>query len=559
MKRLLTAGTFASLLGWLTLMPVANAMDTVAISNIGFVLNTEPVVFAEEVFGDGSATQEVGSSSMRVTLTASENTALSEGASGLIEFHLLGGAQFGGRAVSTTDLAFTEAGNDPADPDSAGDGALIGWEIRATGGGGNVGDTSVTFVVIGTNAGSDANDYVIEAGDVITFTVPALQNLTGLTEDGMNNAVRVQVNTSSAIATQGNNFQTLRPLTDGENNSTITSDNLLTVENRFELVATSSTAAPSISVANRVMLLDGAVDISTLRGERQGIVIATVAINEASAAVGQDGGGTAGDALALTDDDRVTFSVTGDELDGLMAFVDLNSDLRVGESEIIDLATGLSISATSMAAQFLVADPSSTEENPPENVYLIADGDVLLTPSTYTVSFGLDYGLEHFADETPATGSVTTSFANILQDGFAYAVPSCSQNERGRIRITNETASNVNVFVQGVDQTGAELGFPQVNFTVAREGERHMEAYETITLFTRHLERLFGMNEGQYGLGETCPPGSSWAGRAQMTFFADGNITVTPLLRGGDGQLRVLGGTTGLVVESGTDREPITK
>ena len=237
----------------------------------------------------------------------------------------------------------------------------------------------------------------------------------------------------------------------------------------------------------------------------------------------------------------------------MQAFIDLN------ENGAIDAGENIPLSADGLVLSRAAASPLESNFGDTRNVYLVADGSTLLVPAEYTVSITLDFDTETFLDESAMTPPTRTSFAGIAEDGFAYAIPNCSQVDRARVRITNETRDALTLFIRGVDQAGEALGddgLVEVDASMIRaSGESTLAPYETLVLFTRHIEQAFGFNDGSNGLGSLCDADDTWGGRAQLSFFSSGNITVTSLIRGSDGQLRDLTGFTGLVVEDGGSPE----
>ena len=371
-------------------------------------------------------------------------------------------------------------------------------------------------------------------------------------------------------------FQRADPSTDAD----LESQALFVVMNRFNLVADAGMAA-AIDVDMRTAFETGAIDITSDgdSDDRQGVLVGVLGTDLDNYAVDVDATllvfgfsppspGTLVDlgltrsafGLFVTGRDRVRIVVGGEVAEGLQAFIDLNENGAMDAGENIPLSADglvLSSAAASRLQSFFVG---GTRRN---NVYLVADGSTMLAPAEYTVSLTLDFDTETFLDESTMTPPTRTSFAGIAEDGFAYAIPNCSQVDRARVRITNETRDALTLFIRGVDQAGEALGddgLVEVDASMIRaSGESTLAPYETLVLFTRHIEQAFGLNDGSNGLGSLCDADDTWSGRAQLSFFSSGNITVTSLIRGSDGQLRDLTGFTGLVVEDGGSRSSVTK
>ena len=545
-KQLMKAWLPAALLlgGSFTMPGISLAMDSTANSDLAFDLSATPVTFAEELFGPGSDDVTFGGEGVfQVTLTVADDTGVSEGGIGRIEIGLAGGAEFGSRQLDPNDFVFTESDTD---------GAVVLVTLVS---GGGVGDTSVSFQVEASDGGyrngdvSDEEDEVLEQGDQFTLTIPGIRNLDMLSVsdmDASNDDVRLRVVTRATSTTRGMNFQRLNPLTNGEDGSTIMEDRLVRVANRFLLQADAGLDA-SINVDMRANYDEGATPITSVSGDvRQGVSIGMLGVSSlASEGVApRDVNGTRAFQLAATDSVRI--AVGGDFGGGSIAFVDLDRDRTVDAGEVIPLTVeGLVLGGTGAGVTALRSSV--------RNVYLVADGSSSLVPAEYTATLALEFGLETKLDEFMTTPPTRTAFANIVEDGFAYAIPNCTQIERARIRVTNETGSDVTLFISGVDQSGEELGegLVEVDAGAVRSGESVIAPFETIVLFTRHVERIFGFNEGDYDQSQLCSPEETWSGRAQLTFFSSGNITATSRIRGSDGQLNDLGGYTGLVVGDG--------
>ena len=526
-----------------------------------FAFKTAGVSFAQELFGPGSEEVTFGQGiviedvlgsnigrGFPATISVANDSGVSEGGIGEIEFRLTGLAQIGGRQMDANDLNFFEGDDDGAD-------------IRITlVSGGAVGDASVTFGIDARSAGSDGFGDALEDGDGFLLNIPGLRYLKADSD------VQLQVYTRATTTSGSVSFQRLDPSTDPRLES-----GLFGVSNRFTLVANAGTAA-AIDVDMRTTFETGATDITGDgdSDDRQGVLVGMLGIDLDNEVLGVDATGSsfrlqdgyaisftapAGSSLALTGRDRVRIVVSGEAAEGSQAFIDLDENRVMDAGENIPLsADGLVLGGTGTAVESLFADT--------RNVYLVADGSTMLAPAEYTVSFSLDFDSETSLDESIMTPPTRTSFAGIAEDGFAYAIPNCSQMDRARVRITNETRDELTLFIRGVDQAGEVLGdgLVEVDASMIRtSGESTLAPYETLVLFTRHIEQAFGLNDGSNGMGSLCDADDTWGGRAQLSFFSSGNITVTSLIRGSDGQLRDLAGFTGLVVEGGGSRSSVTK
>ena len=543
-KQLMKVWAPAALLlgGSFTMPGISLAMDSTANSDLAFDLSATPVIFAEELFGPGSDDVTFGGEGVfQVTLTVADGTGVSEGGIGRIEIGLAGGAEFGSRQLDPNDFVFTESDTD---------GAVVLVTLVS---GGGVGDTGVSFQVEARDGGyrdgdvSDEEDEVLEQGDQFTLTIPGIRNLDMLSVsdmDSSNDDVRLRVVTRATSTTRGMNFQRLNPLTNGEDGSTITEDRLVRVANRF-LVQADVGLDAFIDVDMRAEYEEGATPITSLSGDvRDGVSIGMLGVSSLTSegVVPRDANGDRAFELVATD--RVRIAVSGEFGGGSVAFIDLDRDQTVDAGEVIPLTVGgLALSGAGVTAL----------RSGVRNVYLVADGSSSLVPAEYRATLLLEFGLETKLDEFMTTPPTRIAFANIVEDGFAYAIPNCTQMERARVRVTNETSSDVTLFISGVDQSGEELGegLVEVDAGTVRSGQSVIAPFETLVLFTRHIEQIFGLNEGNYDLGQRCGPEETWGGRAQLTFFSSGNITVTSRIRGSDGQLNDLGGYTGLVVGDG--------
>ena len=545
---------------WLT-MPGAMAVDAAATEDLDLRIQTARVSFAQELFGPGSEEVTFGQGiiiqdllgaiigrGFAATISVANNSGVSEGGIGEIEFRLTDLAQIGGRQMDANDLNFFEGDDDGAD-------------IRITlVSGGAVGDTSVTFGIEARDAGSDSSGDALEGGDGFFLNIPGLRYLKADAD------VQLQVYTRATTTSGSVGFQRLDPSTDAR-----LEGSLFGVRNRVDLVADAGMAA-AIDVDMRTTFETGAIDITGDgdSDDRQGVLVGMLGIELDNNALGVDATGSSfrlqdgyaisftgpiDSSLALTGRDRVRIVIGGEVTEGLQAFIDLDENGAIDAGENIPLsADGLVLGGTGTAVTSLLADT--------RNVYLVADGSTMLVPAEYTVSFTLDFDSETFLDESIMTPPTRTSFAGISEDGFAYAIPNCSQMDRARVRITNETRNELALFVRGIDQAGESLGdgLVEVDASMIRaSGESTLAPYETLVLFTRHIEQAFGLNDGSNGMGSLCDADDTWGGRAQLSFFSSGNITVTSLIRGSDGYLRDLAGFTGLVVEGGGSRSSVTK
>ena len=527
--------------GWLLLpgMAAGEAVDTlIASRNLAFDLTTTPVTFAEEIFGSGS--DEVSLGNVAVTLTVRPDTGVAVAGAGIIEYRLTGGAQFSSRQMDPNDLQFIEYDSD---------GALINISLAS---GGAPGDTGVAFRVVARDAGTDGNNEALEASDRFVLTIPGVRNLAvlGTATGSSSESIRVEIRTSVVTSSStGQGFQRLAPLVNGMQGNIITENRLVQVANRFDLVADGGPAA-TISVSERDSFESGATAITlpSEDAERQGVVIGTLGITVANVAAGVDGV----DPLDLIADDRLRIAVAGEFNEGALVFVDLNQDDVVDPGEIVSFEEGLTLGGTTSGGMSLLAGTV--------NVYFVTDGDVGLMPASYTVTFTLDFGSESFQDEFRTTLPTRVTFHGVVEDGFAYGIPNCTEMDRAHIRITNETSEEVTLFVSGLDNAGESLseGLVEVDASEVREGETTLFPFETLVLYSQYIEELFGFNDGSYGPGLQCET-DTWNGRAQLTFFSSGNITVTPLNLNSDGQLIGWGGYNGLMAEDGSTVTPISK
>ena len=518
--------------------------------DLTFNIFTEPTVFASEIFGADDLV--LGQNSMQVILTL--NGGVTAGGVGELEFRLTGGAEFGLRRLDSSDLVFEEA-----------DGEGASNIIRLLSGG-SVGSDRVTFEISAMDGGGDDLDRSLERLDRLVLTIPALQNLpisnafdlTAAETPNPVGQVRVMLLSEPRRATSGFNFPLLEPLTDGREGNSISRDTFISVLDRFILTAEAPAgAAPTIDISNRTDFDTGAVTLSLFDGNetvnRQGIVLGNLAIAINSGTAGVNVRQPSGrENLELTSADRILVSVAGDVAQDDLVFIDLNSNQMLDSGERIPIGEALTLSAVAAGANTPLA------EGEPERVYLLADGETELRPGSYTVSMLLDLSEAGYVDDRASSLPVTTRYSGIFQDGFAYGVPGCRQLSRARIRVTNETNSALHLFVQGLDQAGTDLGFAEVDVSLLRDGDSDLAPRETVVLSTAHLEQIFGLNDDSFG-GRTCAPEDTWAGEAQLTFFSDGNITITSLVRGADGQLRDLGGFTGLRVDDGGSPQTLSK
>ena len=112
--------------------------------------------------------------------------------------------------------------------------------------------------------------------------------------------------------------------------------------------------------------------------------------------------------------------------------------------------------------------------------------------------------------------------------------------------------------MSGRDQRGKNRGCVEGGADMLRgDGSVNWQPGETLTLRTEQVEELFGLNDGTYTQDRPTCPGTSpadnntWQGRAQLTFHADGDITVVPQIQNTKGSRRDIGGFTGLNLGEG--------
>lgn len=576
-KRLAKAGTSAALLFGSYLMLVSTTAHAQALENVTFTVTVESAApralgesamfsagalnFAEEIFGPGSETQHFNTlTDLRVVLTVNDGTGVLEGSEGSFTFTLTNGAQYGFRRFDSRDISFVE------NPDTTNGATVTFTQTGVENPGGTIGDNHVTFILRATEAGDTQTDnYALQPGDRIEMVIPGLLNLSnfrapapGAMED-VTRLVRVNVGSRSTTSVGTPGFGTVTEFggtNDSANIVAAGANVLFRVVDRFQVVAARPDTVPTIDIDERTEFEDAAVSITPFGAAAdetlQAIAIGLLSITKSTTdAVGQDGETV----LELLTGDSITITVDGDFNEGAVAFVDIDGDLAIGVGEAIALGEeGATFGGVSPLATALQADN-------PETVYFVTDGDAPLSPGTYTVTMQVGYAPATFLDESSTAPLTTTNFANIFEDGFAYAVPGCVHNDRIRVRMTNEGSSAISVFVQGYDDAGADLGFVEMDASMVRgSGDSTIAPNETLVVFTRHFEQIFGASGEMCDLGDEMSDRSSvWEGEAQMTFFASGNLTILPLVRGFDRELRDLGGFTGLVIESGASRHAITK
>ena len=526
--------------------PTVGIPPGVESGDLTYNLFTRPAIFAAELFGAAGLT--LGQDSMQVVLTL--NGAVSTGGASDLEFRLSGGAQFGGQ-LSSQSLSFEEADTD---------GATHSTEITA----GGAGSDRVTFQLTTTGHGTDEMNRSLERGDRLIFTIPALQNVTlpaSFARDSTTpvpvESIRVSLHTRVVVSVGGFNFLSLAPLTHGEGGNSIGQDILFSVMDRFTLTAAApENLAPTIDVSNPASFKTGATSISLQEGRetvsRQGLHLASlsIAINNGSAGRGNPRQSNGMEDFNLTSADQVLLALTGEFGPSDLVFVDINNNQMLDEGERISVEQGLVLGTEGAGTdRFSTLSPAA--------VYLLADDERSQQPGDYSVIMLLNFSPPSYRDDIALSDPVVTSYDGIFQDGFAYNVPSCLRADRARIRVTNETRDPLRIFVQGVDHLGTDLGFAEVDVSILRDGEARLGPLETVMLSTARLEQIFGLNDGNFPNGQ-CVTSDTWVGRAQLTFFSDGNITITPLIRGADGQLRDLGGFTGLGVNDGMRRQTVS-
>ena len=418
-KRLMKAWLPAAFLavGSFTMPGISLAMDSVANRDLAFDLNARPVIFAGELFGPGSDDVTFGSESgFEVTLTVADGTGVSEKGIGTIEIGLLGGAEFDTRQLDPIDFVFTESDTD-------------GAVVRVTQlSGGGIGDTSVTFQIDASDGGyrdgdvTDEEDEVLEQGDRFTLTIPGIRNLGTLSvsdEDTDNDDVRVRVVTSVTTSTRGVNFQRLNPLTDGEDGSAITEDRLVRLVNRFSLQTDAGSGA-FIDVGMRANYDEDRAGVTSITlpsgDERQGVSIGLLGVGVLTSEgfEPRDRDGIRPFRLSYPPD-RVRIVVAGDVGGGSVAFVDFDQDQTIDEGEMIPLTEGGLVGNAPLIVNALRSGV--------RNVYLVADGSSSLAPAAYTATLTLDFGSETNLDRSKTTPYTRTAFADIVEDGFAYAIP----------------------------------------------------------------------------------------------------------------------------------------
>ena len=582
-KRLFIAGVLSALvLGTYT----ARAED----GNLAFSVGTSSLVFATEMFGGGAV--EVGNFpissnisgsvpalGMRVLLQVKTDSGLSHGASGTITFRLRNNAQFGYRRITDDDLFVVPSSASGGNTDNT---------IRTTVlSGGNVGDNFVNFRVDTVNPAPDGG-FSLRAEDNLVFYIPGLRNLilsnieVGANAGDVSQGVGVDVSTAPiTVLGDGSvgNFQTSSPITDDEAGNDIRSDRIMFHRQRYDL-SMLNPGSSTIDFSNRSSFLprDSVLEVTVMEEDAEeprqqsSAILGSIGLSERTRsrehrinAMGALG------FLPLRPADRVRISVAGDIKAGDIVFLDLNRNNTVDEGE--ELVGGsasfalekeeIPMGGMSTSPEFLdvfltrlVETSNDVYEAPAVrrfNIVYVPGPATGLTPTSFVTTAVLDFRSPIYQDDTATeTVSLNIGTGTLSEEGFAYAVPNCTQTERSMINITNEDIGPVSVFVQGYAQDGTELGFNEVDASEIRgSGESTIAGGETLSVQTHDLERIFGLNDGSYERGSRCALNETvrtWAGRAQMTFISDGNITVLPLIINAEGAVDDLGTYSGLSV-----------
>lgn len=528
-------------------LPLAALAGT---GDLAFNLNTTRLVYAAELFGRDEAEKRrivaPPGAHLEVTLTVARGRGLFQDSGGIIHFQLLGDAQFDQRRVMLTDLLHDDNGTLNND---------VEIQVRY---GGNVGDNFVGFEIFGHRPQGAGDDLSLTGGvsaadpaDRLIFRIPGLRNVGA---EGVSVFVITRPTQSSGNDNDPH-FQTLSPLVDGQNGNTITDDVLLEVRNRVTLTATPGTPATvnsdNLATFSAGELLPGIIDArnpeaAPLAGLVIGrLRIAIESLHLAAPVRGLDGG----DFLDFSRDTRLRISLSGAFRPGDLAFLDLNDNGNLDIGEQVD---GAGFPLTGNRAFPLLlrrtgARVTGQDDNTRRLIYLPLAGGTI-APGNLLLDAVLDYAAPAYGDERASTLQIIRF--GVADTGFAYAIPNCTQPERGLVRVTNEEAGEVYLFVQGYAQNGANLGFFQVDASGVRgAGDMPLRPGETLVLASHDFERIFALNDGGFVPGSTCADQNTWQGRAQMVFSATGNITVLPLLLSAAGSVHDLGGYSGLSME----------
>ena len=530
-KRLLGASLLGSfLMGSLPVMA--------AVGDLEFDVTSNTVVYASELLSvDGALRADVNllarggatdpTRRMEVELLVRDDTSLGNGASGIIEFRLNHGVQFSVQQVAPTDLSWANGGAVPQDD------ATLAVSVMS---GGMSGDSHVAFKVEANGVGS------LAAGDTLTFNVNAVRSV-----DSRGVSVTILTRPDRAVS-EGGNFRASAALTAVDNNgNTINSFPIARFDDRFNLVVgTPDPATAVINLDDRTMLVRQADSVLPVHVSddvvRNGLILAEVAVHNVSQALANNGRSL----VVFVNGDRLRISVAGDLSSGgeYRLFLDINGDNRLDASE--------ELSEDRAFFDYRVLRLLQTPSFRPvmRNLIYVPSGDIRLEPTSFVTTAMLDFGRTHLLDSSRMTLPVSIGFG-AGSAGFALGVPNCTQTERAMIRVTNEGSAGASLFVQGYGQDGSNLGFQEVDLSLVRgSGGALISGRETLILATHDIERIFGLNDGSYTLGNLCDgtENKTWEGRAQLSFFSNGNLTIFPLLSGRDGRVGELGDVTGLSI-----------
>ena len=381
---------------------------------------------------------------------------------------------------------------------------------------GRVRDNSVAFSVTGR---------ALTATDKLTFRIPAIWRRQDPLDDfgRLVNSAAVDVMVTAIV-----NGQRVR--------LTGSSQRILVLQPRFRLV---------------VRPLSAESNSSGLLSNNRTIVRTPGTANTSSAALiglvsydllGTDIQGRHGNRLFnLTENDKIIITVSGNIATGGsnqdIVFVDLNGNLTQDAGEVLTVSGTNPREVPGRRLEIQGGTPAARNLNMGyREVYYTRSEDTFFSSTEFTLGMTIDFAYpghrdkQVFASEKSVVGHLDTRPLGRVR------VPNCQSTEPVRIYLTNISDRNTTVWMHGYDAEGENLGdsgYAQLTASSVRSsgsGSAELVPKETLLVQVNHLESAFGFDT------DNCDATTNtWAGLANIDFFADGPVNVVPLLRTTDG------------------------
>lgn len=398
------------------------------------------------------------------------------------------------------------------------------------------------FIAIGENPQSGAPETFLVAGDRIIFHVPGIMQITPPRARGSQIAtpslahhasIEMVITSGSGAPGVGNPFTQLDGRT-FEGNNVLTIFRTIVLDNQLGGSAAGSLATVDSS------------DISRLDTNFVNVLIPSIPATLQAAHLGDFGFITQSGGLIITLRDGVTPSSSvssGDTLQLRVAgpfwpgraamFLDVNSN------RVMDAGEAFAINEDTDGDQILtIPSASFTRLETMRSLYLVRwnRGDNWRPGSRWTSRLRAERPGRSTIEGTVITTALNA--ADITEAETLLHVANCNSSNPVHAYVINESEEDVWVFASGYEGDGDYMGYELVDARLRGRGRAYFGPRESLILETRHLEEMFGYVttsrlEAPEDGGEVyaCSDETTWTGRAHLTFFATGPISVKPLSR----------------------------